>query len=573
MLYLFRDFELSEEEFSLSRSGKRIPLEPRALRVLLVLVCNQGRLLDKKALLDAVWKDTFVEETTLTRAIAVIRKQLHDDPRTPQYIETVPTRGYRFIAPVEVQQSGGTAAGTVVPTTQVATAANAGDEEDSEYVAGTVSRSGAVVLSTKPGQRHPLLIATAACLLLFVGVVLLFIRNRGTQPFSTRDTVILADFSNSSGDSVFDDALRQGLLVQLEQSPVLRLASDGQIQKALKMMDLPADAAVTPTVAREVCQRVGGTIALDGSISRLGNEFVIGLRAKRCSTGEELAAEQIQIARKEDALNALSQIATRFRMRIGEASVTVHELDTPLVEATTSSLDALKAFSQGIRTFNAKGSAAAIPMFQQATELDHDFAEAHVWLGRMYADTGEETSSIQSTQRAYVLRKRASDRERYSIDVSYDLLVTGDLEKARTACDAWVQMYPRDVYPRAFLSGIIYPAYGQFEKAYGEAGEMIAIDPAFVVGYRNAATNLIALNRLPEAEAVLRQAAQRKVFMPSFVTDAYRVAFLKNDTAGMKQALESAPANPWLLHYQGRPPWREKAGLCRPARCRTRLCG
>ncbi|MBW8869593.1 MAG: hypothetical protein JF563_02255, partial [Acidobacteriales bacterium] len=393
----------------------------------------------------------------------------------------------------------------------------------------------------------------AAGVLCFVGISIgLFLRYRShrTASLSTKDTLVLAEFANTSGDPVFDGALRQGMMVQLEQSPVLRLASEGQIRKTLKLMGLQSDAPLTSEVSREVCQRIGGDVVLDGSISRLGNEYVLGLRARRCGTGDELDAEQVQIARKEDALNGLTEIATRFRTRIGETLVTIRNLDTPLAEATTTSLDALKAFSQATKMFNIKGSRAAMPLFLHATELDPQFAMAHVWLGRMYADLGEDASSIKSTQIAYSLRDRASDRERFSIDVSYDLLVTGNLEKARVTCDAWGLMYPRDVYARAFLSGMIYPAYGQYERALEEAKMSIAIDPDFVVGYRNAALNLIALNRLNEAEKILGKAAQRNLFLPSFVTDSYRMAFLKGDQEGMKRALDTAPTNPWLMNYE-----------------------
>lgn len=542
MLYLFDDYELNEQEFSLERDGKRLSLEPRALSVLLVLVENQGRLMEKKALLEAVWKDTYVEETTLTRAIAVIRKILGDNSRAPRYIETIPTRGYRFIAPVEIRH---TTAELVEPLQQSLAPPEVAPI-DIPHAASSVEAPRSRPFPT----RIPLYAAIAACLCVAALVALIEHRNHRLPPLSTTDTLVLADFNNSSGDPVFDEALRQGMLVQLEQSPVLRLASDGQIRKTIKLMNMPSGARVTPEVGREVCQRIGGNVVLDGSISRLGNEYVIALRGRRCSTGEELDAEQIQIARKEDALGALTQIATRFRTRIGEASATIKDFDTPLAEATTPSLEALQAFSKGVNTFNTKGSRAALPLFQQATITDPQFAAAHIWLGRMYADLGEDTLAIQSTQRAYDLRERASERERFSIDVSYDLLVTGNLEKARSTCDAWIQLYPRDVYPRSFLSGLVYPAYGQHERALAEAKAAIQIDPDFVVGYRNAATNLIALNRPTEAEQVLAQASQRNLYLASFVTDRYRIAFLRGDADGMKKAADAAPTNPWLLFYQ-----------------------
>lgn len=543
MPYLFDEFELNEQEFSLERGGRRLPLEPRALTVLLVLVENPGRLMDKKTLLEAVWKDTYVEETTLTRAIAVIRKTLEDDSRAPRYIETIPTRGYRFIASVKVQRA---ASLQVEPFLQ-----EAADPEVGESTTQAVLKAAKVLQPTKPlGRNIPIYLAVVTCVC--VGAITAFVehRNHRFTPLNTTDTLVLADFSNSSGDPVFDETLRQGMLVQLEQSPVLRLASDTQIRKTLKLMNMPSGTRVTPEIGREICQRIGANVILDGSIARLGNEYVIALHGRRCNTGEELDAEQVQITRKEDALGALTQIATRFRTRIGEASTTVKDLDTPLAEATTSSLDALKAFSQGVNTFNTRGSRAALPLFQRAIVTDPQFAAAHVWLGRMYADLGEETAAVESTQRAYDLRDHASERERFSIDVSYDLLVTGNLEKARSACDAWIQMYPRDVYPRSFLSGLIYPAYGQLERALAEARAAIEIDPYFVVGYRNAANSLIALNRPTEAEQVLAQASQRNLYLASFVTDRYRIAFLRSDADGMKRAAESAPSNPWLLFYQ-----------------------
>ncbi|AFL89172.1 DNA-binding protein with winged-HTH domain [Terriglobus roseus DSM 18391] len=552
MFYCFDKFELSEQEFSLRRDGQRIAIEPRALRVLLVLVGSQGKLLEKKTLLEAVWKDTYVEETTLTRAIAVIRKHLEDDPRAPRYIETIPTRGYRFIAPVEIRPSSADPAMTVLSSTVVADpgASDAVAKPTPSTAPSTVAPLQAPESRAAKKQKTATRILTAFVFgAVALGAFLVQRRSRGAS-LSTKDTIVLADFTNTTEDHAFDDALRQGMLVQLEQSPVLRLASDSQIRNTLKMMGLHTDAVLTPEAAREVCQRIAGTVVLNGSIHRLGKEYVIGLQARRCSTGEQLDAEQVQVARKEDALNALSQIATRFRTRIGEASGTIHDLDTPLAEATTPSLDALRAFSRGIGNFNTKGSAAAVPLFQQATELDPAFAEAHVWLGRMYADLGQEAASIQSTQKAYGLRERASYRERLSIDVSYELLVTGNLEKAKAACEAWIQMYPRDVYPRAFLSAIVYPAYGQYDRALKEATDSMTVDPDFVVGYRNAAVNLIALNRVGEAEQILQQAAQRKLFLPGFVSTAYRMAFLKGDENAMKRASDSAPTNPWLLHYR-----------------------
>jgi len=545
VLYLFDDYELSEQDFSLSRRGERMSVEPKALRVLFLLVAAPGTLLEKKTILGTVWKDTFVEESTLTRAIAILRKQLGDDPKAPKYIETVPTLGYRFIAQVR----------TVDPSSPASNEVREHDEPEA-IAAEELPKAGggestlAMSHSARYAPRRIWIYGLAVGLC--VTAVVFFTRQaRNEMPrLSTKSTLVLADFINTSGEAVFDDALRQGMIVQLEQSPVIRLASEAQIRKTLGLMGMKLDSPLPPELGREICQRIGGDAVLEGSVARLGNEYILGLRARRCSTGEELDAEQIQVKRKEDALQALGEMAAKFRARIGESRASIDQLDIPLPEATTSSLDALKDFSQATRLFNSRGSRAAIPLLMHATELDPQFAVAYVWLGRMYADLGEEVPAMQATQKAYELRNRASDRERFLIDVSYDLLVSGNLARGKETCEAWEQMYPRDVYAHSFLAGVIYPAYGQYEKALEESNQTIEIDPDFVIGYRNAALNLIATGKPDDAGRVLQQASARKLFLPSFVTDAYRMAFLEGDEDGMKRAVQAAPANPWLLGYE-----------------------
>nr|WP_255551156.1 winged helix-turn-helix domain-containing protein [Granulicella sp. dw_53] len=533
----------------MTRGGQRISVEPKALRVLLVLAASGGRLLEKRVLLEAVWKDTFVEETTLTRAIAVLRKNLGDDPRSPTYIETIPTLGYRFIAPVElvdrteVEPLETESAQLGHPSDPIATDPVVASESEVDRVAYT--NIGVTPRSWAGFYVGGALVVTL--ITIFAGAHFVY---RARPSLGAKDTIVLADFTNTSGDQLFDDTLRQGMVVQLEQSPILHLVSEPRIRRTLRLMGRAPDSSLTPDLAREVCQRVGGAAILDGSISRAGTEYVLGLRAQNCETGELLDVEQVQVGRKEDVLGALSRIATKFRTRVGESVASVTTFDTPLAEATTPSLDALKAFSQGIKLFNTTGSGQALPLFKRATELDPDFAMAHAWLGRMYADFGEESLSIESTRKSYQLRERASDRERFSIDASYDLLVSGNLLKARDTCEAWVHMYPRDSFPHAFLSGTIYPAFGQYEKAFDEAKKTIEVDPDFVAGYRNLALNSIALNRLQDAAEAIQQASDRKLFVASFITDRYWIAFLKGNTINMKLALEQAPTNPWLVNYE-----------------------
>src|ERR1035437_6151916 len=269
--------------------------------------------------------------------------------------------------------------------------------------------------------------AAAAALALSAAGYFYFHRTPG---LTDEDTIVLADFINTTDDPVFDGTLRQGLAVQLEQSPFLSLISDERIQKTLGLMGRPADAPLTPQIAREVCERSASAAVLEGSIAPLGSAFVLGLRAKICRTGEVLDEEQVQAARKEDVLNALGQIASKFRTRVGESLATIKRHDTPLAEATTPSLEALKAFSAAEKANLATGAAAiSLPLFKRAVEIDPKFAIAHAYLGLLYSTIGEVALAVESTTKAYQLRDRASDREKYFITAFYDVQVTGNLDR------------------------------------------------------------------------------------------------------------------------------------------------
>lgn len=351
---------------------------------------------------------------------------------------------------------------------------------------------------------------------------------------SEKDTVVLADFANTTGDTVFDGTLRQGMAVQLEQSPFLSLISEERIQHALRLMGRSENEPLTPGLAREICERIGSAAVLEGSIASLGNQYVLGLRATNCRTGDVLDEEQVQVARKDDVLNSLSQIAGRYRTRVGESLATVEKHNTPLAEAATPSLEALKAYSAGWKTLSSIGPAAALPLFKRATEIDPQFAMAHAMLGRAYGDIGETLLSVKSTSRAYELREHVSDQEKFFIVTSYDMVVTGNLERARQACEAWEQTYPRELKPHIFLSGIIYPVLGRYEEAVQEAKKAVEADSSFAIGYNVLAMSYQALNHLEEAEQTLRQASERNLEIPDSLVNRYQLAFLKDDQAAMK---------------------------------------
>ncbi len=375
--------------------------------------------------------------------------------------------------------------------------------------------------------------ATILALGLAVGGWLFF--SRKAHALTDKDTIVLADFTNTTGDTVFDGTLRQGLSVQLEQSPFLSIISDEKVQQTLQMMGQPADSKLTPAIAREVCQRTGSAAVLDGSIAQIGSEYLLTLKAVNCSNGESLTSAETQASDKSHVLDALGKSASEIRNKLGESLSTVQEFDTPLEQATTPSLEALKAASSGNQVLYATGEAAAIPFFQRAIELDPNFALAYAWLGRMYGDIGESGMAADYSRKAYELRDRTTEPERYFISTHFHIAVTGNMEKAKQSCELWTQAYPRSDEPHEFLSGIILPVFGQYEKAVENGREAVRLNPDNPISNRLLGASYIALNRLDEANATYKQAFDRKLNHPSIHIDLYAIAFLQNDAAGMAQ--------------------------------------
>jgi eukaryotic-like serine/threonine-protein kinase len=506
-LYEFGPFRVDAARETLLRAGEPVPLTPKTFQILLVLVRHGKEIVTKDDLMKTVWPDTFVEEANLSRNIFMLRKALGETAQDRQYIITVPGRGYRLTENVHL-----------VP------------QQEFEIVAASHSKVQVHVKETRPWTW---IVATVVFLLVVsVGTWRWTLHRRVL--LSEKDTVVLADFANTTGDTVFDGTLRQGMAVQLEQSPFLSLISEERIQHALRLMGRSGNEPLTPGLAREICERIGSAAVLEGSIASLGNQYVLGLRATNCRTGDVLDEEQIQVARKEDVLNSLSQIAGKYRTRVGESLATIEKHNTPLAEAATPSLEALKAYSAGWKTLSSTGPAAALPLFQRATEIDPEFAMAHAMLGRAYGDMGETILSVKSTSRAYELREHVSDQEKFFIVTSYDMVVTGNLERARQACEAWEQTYPRELKPHMFLSGIIYPVLGRYEEAVQEAKKAVEADSSFAIGYNVLAMNYQALNHLEEAEQTLRQASERNLEISDSLTTRYQLAFIKGDQAAMK---------------------------------------
>jgi DNA-binding winged helix-turn-helix (wHTH) protein/tetratricopeptide (TPR) repeat protein len=495
----FGPFEVSLASYELRKHGVRIKLAGQPFDILAILLERGGEVVTREELRQRLWPaDTFVDfEHGMNNAVKKLRAALGDSADHPLYIETVTRVGYRFIAPME----------------QIGRASNEAQEQS-----GTrwkvMAPAALVVAALASGSyfyfRHPL-------------------------ELTDKDTIVLADFTNTTGDAVFDGTLRQGLSVQLEQSPFLSLVSEQQIQQTLQMMGQNPDAKLTPEIARELCQRTGSGAVLEGSIGQIGTEYLLTVKAVNCVSGKTLSSTEAQARDKNHVLDALGKTAAEIRNKLGESLSTVRKFDTPLEQATTPSLEALEAFSSGYKVVGTTGSTAGIPFFKHAVELDPNFALAYALLGRLYGDIKEYGVAADYARKAYELRERTSEPEKNFITASYHVIVTGNMEKAEQTCELWAQAYPRSPGPHMFLSGLIYPVLGQHEKVLEESKEAVRLNPDSPIPYSILMSGYIALNRPDEAKTTYEQALGRKLSRPFYHARLYEVAFLQNDRAGMTE--------------------------------------
>ena len=401
------------------------------------------------------------------------------------------------------------------------------------------------------GRARGLRIGWAAAALAVVAVLVLagwlwFARK--AHALTDKDTIVLADFANTTDNSIFDGTLRQGLSVQLEQSPFLSIIPDDQVQQTLQMMGQKPDAKLTPDVARELCQRAGSAADLEGSIAQIGGEYLLTLKAVNCASDQTLASTEAQASDENHILDALGKTASDMRMKLGESLSTVQKFNTPLEQATTPSLDALKAFSLGEQAkYGSRGSPSSIPFFQRAIELDPNFASAYAMLARVSIDAGRFSDAVNAARKAYELRDRANEREQYLISASYYLQVTGDLQKAEDVCELWKQAYPRDERPFNFLAGPVYLELGQYQKTVDEAEQAIRAHPSLPVAYSHLMIAYTALNRLDKANDAYAQALEHKASSESFIDfNQYYIYFLQRDTAGMERLVSQAAGIPGI---------------------------
>jgi eukaryotic-like serine/threonine-protein kinase len=517
VLYEFGKFRCDPREHLLLCEGKPLSLSPKSFEILVALIQSGGRLLTKDELMQQVWPDSFVEEANLTVNISALRKVLGETPGGQRYIETVPKRGYRFVAPVTERLDDGKSS----PTLQTSVV----EQGDPSLGIAPVPTSRRWFLRWWPAVAGLLIVA------ILVSAVLVF---RHPAKFTDKDTVVLADFANLTGDPVFDGALRQGLSSQLEQSPFLNLLSDERVAQMLALMAQPKDSRLTHELAREVCQRTASAAALDGTIAQVGKQYLLTLKAINCSNGESLGSATTRAADKDHVLDALGKVASEIRSQLGESLASVQKYDAPTENVTTPSLEALKAYSLGYQAMTVQSDyAAAIALFQRAISLDPNFAMAHARMGTSYLNLNETVRAADSVRRAYELRERASEREKLYIASHYELFVTGNLEAARKVYELSAQTYPRDA-PLNNL-GLIYSQLGDFDKALAAYENVLRVSAGTGNRYANLVSGYLQLNRLEEAKAAAREAQAHNIDSPEIHLNLYWVAFLRHDAAGMER--------------------------------------
>jgi eukaryotic-like serine/threonine-protein kinase len=362
----------------------------------------------------------------------------------------------------------------------------------------------------------------------------LYYRSRQNRLLTDKDTVVAADFDNKTGDAVFDDTLKTALTVALNQSPFLNVLSDNKVASTLKLMTLPVNTKLTPEVARELCMRVGSKAYIAGSIANLGNQYVLALKAVNCQSDEMLGQVQVTANGKEKVLNAMGSAAAKLRVQLGESLATVQKFDVPLPEATTSSLEALQAYSMGVKINQEKGTDAALVYDQRAIQLDPDFATGYHAVAGDYASLGEVGRASEYYTKAFELREHASERERLIITSDYFQFVTGELDKAAQAYQQLIENYPRS--DRAYSAlGSVYSFQGKYEKAVEVIRQARQLAPERVGAYGDLANSLLALQRLDEARATIREAQDRKLDDFVLHNALYGLAFLAADASAMAQ--------------------------------------
>lgn len=517
----FGVFELDSRTGELRKSGTRIRLQELPLKVLLALLEQPGDVITRDELKRRIWPDAAFGDFdhAVNVAVGKLRAALCDSAEAPRFVETLPRRGYRFVFPVDLPP-----------------------EDSAAFPVGEVLKP-----SRKPLRLNTVFISVAT-LVVVAGTTISawWFGFRKPRVPTVKDTIVVADFTNSTGDPIFDGTLREGLSVQLEQSPFLSILSDRRTRQTLQMMKQQPDAKLTPAISREICRRVNSVAVIEGSIVQIGAKYDVVLKVEDCLNGELVASSQAYASDKNKVLAALGKASSEIRKKLGESLASVKKFDTPIEQATTSSLEALQTYDLGYKVGDSGNYAAAIPPFERALGIDPNFAMAHVLLGMMQWNLTQQTSARAHLQKGFDLRATVSEREKLFIELEYySVNDTGDYQNAKQTAALWAQRYPKDCAPRG-EAGALYDGLEQYDKALAEYRAAYQLCPDDSLVSAALVSNYIFLDRLKEARAIANDAKVRNPDSFELRPGLYLLAFLQNDAAEMQQQVDFATGKPGL---------------------------
>ena len=519
----FGDFQVNLQSGELHKHGIRLRLPGQSLTILATLLERAGEIVTREELRKTLWpEDTYVDfEHSVNSAVKRLREALNDSADNPRYVETLPRLGYRYIGP-PVSRPEARAVSQVVDAS-ISPPAGAPEPATRWWRIGIVAAGLAVL--------------TAA-----LSIAWLFPR-RTSHAFTEEDSVVLADFDNTTGEGIFDGALKEGLAVQLAQSPFLHFVPEDRVRETLRFMGRPSEKRLLPSVVREVCERVNAKAFVAGSIGRLGTHYVLAVDAVNCQNGGALARAQVEVQSKDQVLQALGQAAQLVRKGLGESLSSIQRYDVPVQEASTSSLEALKAYSLGVEDRARGAEVEAIPLFANAIKLDPNFAMAYARMGAAYNNLGESQKATECLKKAFDLREHVSEVEKLYLEIRYYQIVTGEIEKATQTYEFWKQIYPRDWTPYNGLAAR-YQIIGQYDKAVENAITAVKLAPENNLPYANLASSYRSLNQFAEAKEICEKAIAAKRDSSYTHMVSFEIGSILGDQAAMQRELDWARGTP-----------------------------
>jgi DNA-binding winged helix-turn-helix (wHTH) protein/tetratricopeptide (TPR) repeat protein len=541
----FGPFRMDLDERVLMRDREPIILSPKAFETLLVLAQHSERVVLKDDLMKILWPDTFVEESNLSQHIFQLRKALGDRAHDPEYIVTVPGRGYRFALKVsEITEPDGD---LIVRSHSVQTVT----VEETES-----AQSGIPISPFARFRQGPWnwILGSAVVVALLVAAAALVVRMRRPPPMNEADLVLVSDFVNTTGDPIFDGALKQALTVKLAESPYFSIVPDATTRKTLGLMGRSADEHVVPPIAREVCQRESAKVVVGGSILSLGNKFVLDLYTTNCHSGASVARQEIEALDREQVLSKMGQVIPLLRRKLGESVASIQKFDTPIEQATTKSLPALKAFTSGVQKRAQGQDAESIPFFKMAIELDPDFAMAYAGVASVNNNLHQPDLAQDYMEKAFERREHATEREKLSIQATYYVTVTRETDKEIAIYKLWTEVYAHDFVPFVNLSND-YLSAGRLEKAVEAGQQALRLNPRHAFSYSCLCQAYQEATHFPEAEAICEKAVAEKLDSWPMHAVLYRIAFVEGDVPAMQREIDwfkGKPAESAGIYYQAK---------------------